>query len=425
MPIEILMPALSPTMKSGKIVEWVKKEGDKVSPGEVMFKIETDKAVMEVEATDRGRLGKIIVVSGNEAEVGALIGVLLLKNETDNDVKKIITGDNVKKANKSNNETDNQKESTIKIQEDTHEIEKKDRIFATPLARKIANLNSIDLKLIKGSGPNGRIVKDDVLKAEQKTDKDSYSSTKNSNTTVNKNEYCNFEREVGKDTMIEPDNIRKVIAERLVYSKQEIPHFYLTMDCKVGELISMKSKINDALCDKDQKITVNDMIVKAVALSLQKHPEINSSWQNNKIIQYHNIDISIAVSVENSLITPIVKNADKKTLLELSKDIRRLVDRANKKTLTLDEFQGGGFTISNMGMFGVKDFKAIINPPQSVILAIGSAEKRPIVVDDSIVVGSIMTFSLSVDHRVVDGAAAAGFAKTLKLFLENPYRIII
>ncbi|MGL9726528.1 MAG: dihydrolipoamide acetyltransferase family protein, partial [Wolbachia sp.] len=273
-----------------------------------------------------------------------------------------------------------------------------DRIKVSPLAKKIAQNKGVDVKRLKGTGPYDRIIKADILEFLD-------------------DNVQNHERSEG-NTIIQVSNIRQVIAQRLVESKQNIPHFYLTVDCHVDKLISLKNEVNSA--DENNKVTINDLIIKAVAFSMKKFPDINSSWIDNKIIRYSNIDISIAVALKDGLITPIVKNADEKSVLSVSKEVKDLVNRARSGKLKPEEFQGGGFTISNLGMFGIKTFSAIINPPQSCIIAVGTSKKQPVVIGEKIEIAEIMTVTLSVDHRAVDGALGAKFLNAFKHYIENP-----
>lgn len=258
------------------------------------------------------------------------------------------------------------------------------------------------MQQLKGTGPYGRIIKADVL--------ESLGSGIHTESPE-------------KDTIVEVSNIRQVIAQRLTESKQNVPHFYLTIDCQVDKLISLKNEINSA--DENNKVTINDLVIKAVAFSMKKFPDINSSWIDNKILKYSNVDISIAVALEDGLITPIVKNADKKGILSISKEVKDLVSRARSGKLKPEEFQGGGFTISNLGMFGIKAFSAIINPPQSCIMAVGASKKQPIVINEKIEIAEIMTVTLSVDHRAVDGALGAKFLNAFKHYIENPLVMFI
>lgn len=407
MPIEILMPALSPTMSKtgGKIVKWHKKEQDKVEIGDVIAEIETDKAIMEFESVDEGVIGKILIPEGaSGVPINQLIALMLEEGEDvnvlDNYTSTSSVENEVKKETKATTES-NQK-SSISIHKNNA-----DRIKISPLAKKVAENEGVNVKQLIGTGPYGRIIKADVLE----------SLDVNSNTQVKG--YERFE----EDVTVEMSNMRQVIARRLVEAKQNIPHFYLTVDCQVDKLISLKNEINSA--SENSKVTINDLVVKAVAFGMKKFPDINSSWANNKILKYSNIDISIAVALDDGLITPIVKNADKKGISSISKEIKDLVSRAKSGKLKPEEFQGGGFTISNLGMFGIKTFSAIINPPQSCIMAVGASEKRPIIVDEKVDIAEIMTVTLSVDHRTVDGALGAKFLNAFKHYIENPVAMLV
>ncbi|MGL9759090.1 MAG: dihydrolipoamide acetyltransferase family protein [Wolbachia sp.] len=430
MPIEILMPALSPTMSKtgGKIVKWHKKEQDKVEVGDVIAEIETDKAIMEFESVDEGIMAKILVTEGTSGvPVNQPIALMLEEGEDVNNYTSTSINSAVKKE-VTKSAVDNQKSehqdlngkptnhSSVSFQrvtlgsnssmssqcvtlgsrkeEDTKTTE--GRIKISPLAKKIAQNEGVDVKQLKGTGPYGRIIKADVL--------ESLSSTES-------------------PEIVEVSNMRQIIAQRLVESKQNVPHFYLTVDCQVDKLISLKNEIN--LADENNKVTINDLIIKAVAFSMKKFPDINSSWIDNKILRYSNIDISIAVALEDGLITPIVKNADQKGILSISKEVKDLVSRARSGKLKPEEFQGGGFTVSNLGMFGIKAFSAIINPPQSCIMAVGASKKQPIVMNEKIEIAEIMTVTLSVDHRTVDGALGAKFLNAFKHYIENPLAMLI
>ncbi len=436
MPIEILMPALSPTMSKtgGKIVKWHKKEQDKVEVGDVIAEIETDKAIMEFESIDEGVLAKILVTEGTSGvPVNQPIALMLeegedesaLNNYTSTSINSAVKKEVTKSA------VDNQKSehqdlngkpishSSVSFQrvtlesnpsmssqcltlgsrkeEDTKTTE--GRIKISPLAKKIAQNEGVNVQQLKGTGPYGRIIKADVLESLS-------SGTRTESPEI-----------------VEVSNMRQVIAQRLTESKQNVPHFYLTVDCQVDKLISLKNEINSA--DENNKVTINDLIIKAVAFSMKKFPDINSSWIDNKILKYSNVDISIAVALDDGLITPIVKNADKKGILSISKEVKDLVSRARSGKLKPEEFQGGGFTISNLGMFGIKAFSAIINPPQSCIMAVGASKKQPIVMNEKIEIAEIMTVSLSVDHRAVDGALGAKFLNAFKHYIENPLVMFI
>lgn len=400
--IEIIMPALSPTMSKtgGKIVKWLKKEGDKVKYGEVIAEVETDKAVMEMESADDGVMAKILSPEGTSGvPVKQVIAVMASKEEYVSSV-----GEYIKNLNQPSIQNQNQPSETINEKHET--IEKKEngeRIKASPLAKVIAEKENIDLKSIKGTGPYGRIIKVDVLEAKSNISAES------------------IKNEGGGEGFIEVSSMRQVIAQRLLEAKQTIPHFYLTIDCQIDKLLKLREEINSS----GSKITINDFIIKAVAFSMGKSPEINASWAGDKILKYSSVDISVAVALEDGLITPIVKDANQKNISVISKEVKDLVSRAKSGKLRPEEFQGGGLTISNLGMFGIKQFSAIINPPQSCIMSVGASEKRPIVIDDKIEVATMLSITLSVDHRTVDGALAARFLNIFKSYIEAPLRMLL
>lgn len=404
MPIEILMPALSPTMSKtgGKIVKWCKKEQDKVEIGDVIAEIETDKAIMEFESVDEGVLAKILVSEGTSGvPVNQLIALMLEEGE-DKNALDLASAINTKvekeiEADFSVSSSSSMSSQCVTLGSKKEDRATENRIKVSPLAKKIAQNEGVDIKRLKGTGPYGRIIKADVLEFLDQT-----------------KSYERFE----ENTTVEVSNMRQVIAHRLVESKQNIPHFYLTVDCHVDKLISLKNEVNSA--NENNKVTINDLIIKAVSFSMKKFPDINSSWIDTKIVRYSNIDISIAVALEDGLITPIVKDADEKSVLSISKEVKDLVSRARSGKLKPEEFQGGGFTISNLGMFGIKTFSAIINPPQSCIMAVGESKKQPVVISEKIEIAEIMTVTLSVDHRAVDGALGAKFLNAFKYYIENP-----
>jgi pyruvate dehydrogenase E2 component (dihydrolipoamide acetyltransferase) len=411
MPIKILMPALSPTMKEGKLVKWCKKEGEEISSGDVIAEVETDKATMEVEAVDEGKLVKILVPEGTQSVmVNSPIAIILEDGETEDDLKgfEINNGeDNVNKgAVVYEVEKPKQIEKNEVQQVDNNSNQK--RIIATPLAKKIASDNKLDISSILGSGPRGRIVKEDILKAV-------------SNTTTNANFKTNNTASEQPE-FIEISTMRKVIAERLVESKRYIPHFYLKTDCIVDNLLEFRKQINEKI---EEKVTINDLIIKASAIAISRVPGINTSWQGDKIVKYNSIDICVAVAITDGLITPIVKNANLKSISEISTEVKSLIEKAKNNSLKPNEFQGGCFTISNLGMYGITEFSAIINPPQSAILAVGAARKVPVVINDDIKIKTVVTITLSCDHRIVDGAIGAKFLNEFKKFIEEPVLMFI
>ncbi len=414
MSIKILMPALSPTMTEGNLVKWHKKAGDKVKSGDLLAEIETDKATMEVEAVDEGIIGKLVVEEGAQGiAVNAVIAVLLEKGED----KSVLDGMDFGAPNKvavvaTPKET---KAEPITIKENPKTqpiISSKERIFASPLAKRIADEQRINLHNVSGTGPHGRIIKADVLAS--------------SGSTVSAHEGPVVRVEQEYKTIVN-SSIRKVIARRLSESKQNVPHSYLSIDCNVDKLLELRHDINHARSSDTSaiRVSVNDMIIKAVALTLKQVPEANSAWTDEAILQYNNVDVSVAVSIDGGLITPIVFNADQKSIFTISKEVKELAVKARAGTLKPHEFQGGGFSVSNLGMYGIKQFNAIINPPQSCILAVGANILTPVAKDNKIEIANIMCVTLSSDHRSLDGAMSAKFLQAFKEVIENPIRLLL
>ncbi len=428
MPINITMPALSPTMTDGTLAKWLKSEGDTVEAGDVIAEIETDKATMEVEAVDEGVLGKIIVSEGTEnVPVNDVIAVLLEEGESADDIGDVTasTGGAEKKdeASSDDSSSQNEKKEETKKPQTTTSDDKGDRIFASPLARRIAADKGLDLNSIKGSGPRGRIVKADVENAKpgdtkQQSQGAPQMAAHYDDPDVKTNVYGMAYKEIPNN------NVRKVVARRLSESKQEIPHFYLTVECVLDELLSARKAINDK-ANGEYKLSVNDFIIKAAAMALKAYPAANVSWNDDAIHQFLKADISVAVSTPNGLITPIIHSAEDKGLKEISIQMKDLAGRARENKLKPEEFQGGSFSISNLGMFGVKEFAAIVNPPQGCILAIGAGEQRPVVVNGQIEIKTVMNCTLSVDHRSVDGAVGAEYLQYFKQFIENPVSMLV
>jgi len=416
MPIEILMPALSPTMKEGNLAKWVKKEGDKIKAGEVIAEIETDKATMEVEAVDQGVLGKILIPQGTEnVAVNSCIALILedgedkksLDNYQASSPAKTETAPKSTENNKANNED---KTTETKTSSQAQSISSTENfVKASPLAKRIAKEEGVAISAIAGSGPHGRVVKDDVLNFVRN------GSAKSGVIHRNPQEFY----------VIKNNNIRKVIAKRLLESKQNVPHFYLSCELRVDKLNELRNAINEVAPHDENgnplyKISINDLVIKAVAMALKKVPQANSSWNDDGVLIYNNIDIAMAVAIDGGLITPIIKNADQKSIQEISKEAKALAKKARDGKLAPEEFQGGTFSISNLGMFGIDNFSAIINPPQSCILAVARAVEKPIVEHGQIRIGHSMNVTLSSDHRVVDGAVGAEFLKALRRYIEHP-----
>lgn len=420
MPIEILMPALSPTMTEGNLAKWVVKEGDKIKSGQVIAEIETDKATMEVEAVDEGVIGKIMVASGTEGvKVNQLIALLLEDGEDAGVLASYVPKAGAAPAAQES-KAEEKKEAIAPATSASaapQAFSAGDRIKASPLAKRVAVNENIDLRMVQGTGPHGRIVKEDVLKSIA------------SGGTSSKGRVL---RNPSEFTKILNNNMRKVIARRLTESKQTVPHFYLTVECELDKLLEIRKEINfeaESVAGKDKKpeykLSVNDFVLKATGLALKKVPTANASWSDEAILQYNNVDISVAVAIDGGLITPIVKNADQKSVITISNEMKDLAARAKAGKLAPEEFQGGGFSVSNLGMFGVKQFAAIVNPPQGCILAVGAGEDRAVVRHGKIEVRNIVDLTLSVDHRVVDGAVGAQFLAALKHYLESPSLMLL
>ena len=422
MPIEILMPALSPTMKEGNLAKWIKKEGDKIKAGEVIAEIETDKATMEVEAVDEGILGKIVISQGTEnVAVNSLIALILNDGEDPKSLENysvkntVDTSPKVSQTTKTNDvvinnsiNSDNKNNNSLLGNSSNF-----DKVKASPLAKRIAKENNISISQISGSGPHSRVIKDDVLFFMNN------SSARSNIVRRNPQEF----------NAIKNNNIRKVIAKRLLESKQTVPHFYLSCEFKIDKLLELRASLNSAAEIVNEKpsykISVNDLIIKAVAMALKKVPNANSAWSEEAVLLYNNIDIAVAVAIDGGLITPIIKNADQKTIVNISSEMKELAKKAKEGKLQPEEFQGGSFSISNLGMYGIDNFNAIVNPPQSCILAIGQGLLKPIVEHNQIKIANVMNVTLSSDHRSVDGAVGAEFLKALRSYIENPVLMLI
>ena len=434
MPIEITMPALSPTMTEGTLAKWVKKEGDAVKAGQVIAEIETDKATMEVEAVDEGVLGKIVIPAGTEnVKVNAVIALLLEDGE---DKKALASWKPKEEPNAAAPAKEDKKDGAApapaaasaaaapsiasaapKLAPAAPLAQTKSasgaantgRVKASPLAKRLAAEKGIDLSNLIGSGPGGRIVREDVQNARAGGGSGVISR--------NSQEFA----------QIPHSGMRKVIARRLLESKQTVPHFYLTVPIELDAMLEARATLNkqaELKAGKGNapayKLSVNDMVIKATALALRDKPTCNVSWYDDAMIQYNNVDISVAVATESGLITPIIRNADQKALSQISNEMKDLAKRARENKLKPEEFQGGGFSISNLGMYGVSTFQAIINPPQACILAVGAAEEVLKMRNGAPKAVQVMNATLSVDHRAVDGALGAELLQLLKNYLENP-----
>lgn len=427
MPTNILMPALSPTMTEGTLAKWLKKEGDNVKAGDVIAEIETDKATMEVEAVDEGKLAKILISAGTSGvAVNTPIAVLLDDGEDASAIKSGPAANTNPAPQAASAPTSSaapsvQAAAPVASAPAAPATADGSRVFASPLARRMAAEKGVDLKSVQGSGPHGRIVKADVMNAKAGAAAPAPAAKPASGTPAasgpNAKQLADM---LGMAyTEIPNNNIKKVTARRLTEAKQTIPHFYLSVDCVLDQLLAARAQINEA-ADGAYKLSVNDFIIKANAMALKAYPPANTSWTDDAVIQYTHSDISVAVATPNGLITPIIKKAETKSLSQISNEMKDLAKRAKDGKLKPDEFQGGSFSISNLGMFGVKNFQAIVNPPQSCIMAVGAGEERVIVENGQMVVRTVMTVTLSTDHRSVDGAVGAEYLQHFKRFIENP-----
>jgi pyruvate dehydrogenase E2 component (dihydrolipoamide acetyltransferase) len=465
MPIEILMPALSPTMTEGNLLAWQKKPGDPVSPGDILVEIETDKATMEVEAVDEGILATVMVSDYTQGvPVNRPIAVLLEDGETEDDLRAFLKtlegkasipspdqgGGQALSGNTAENRAseaqDLPKESAESLSKsgetskgfnaEREQTSRKDdlrRIFASPLARRLASQNALALESLQGSGPRGRIIKRDIEKAliAGVGTPDALTSTDTGaqgggafvqkRNTQKASSFSGFEP---ASEAVPINTMRRVIASRLTESKQTIPHFYVKRDVCVDALLTLRARINEA---RDEgRISVNDFIIRALALALKRVPDMNVAWGGDAVLKYVQADVAVAVSVDGGLITPVVRAAEQKSLSDISSEMKGLVERARANKLKPQEFQGGTFSLSNLGMFGVEEFTAIVNPPQAGILAVGGPRKVPAMLEDGrLVTRQVLTLTLSVDHRIVDGVLAATFMECLKALIEEPITILL
>ena len=393
------MPALSPTMTEGVINKWLVKVGDNVKAGDIIAEIETDKATMEVEAVDEGKITHLLDENaGSQVPVNSVIAIID-GDENESIQNLIIEKEKPKEENKKIKE-DLNLDKNIQVHQNSIHVKSDDRIKASPLVKKISKEKNIDLTTINGSGPGGRIIKRDL---------ESHENVKASNTDIN------FKHEV-----IKPSTMRKVIAKRTLEAKQQIPHFYLTIESDVGKLIELRKKINE---NNSVKVSFNDLIVKALAMAMKKNPNTNVYWQDNQIFKLNDIDVSVAVAIDEGLITPIVKKVNSKGLNEISKEIKELAKLAKTNSLKPEQYTGGSITVSNLGMFGISEFAAIISPPQASILAVGKIIQKPVVVNESIEIGHTLKSTLSADHRVLDGAVAGKLLKDFNDIIEDPFQI--
>ena len=418
-------------MTEGKLAKWIKGEGDAIESGDVIAEIETDKATMEIEAIDDGVLGKILIAEGTDSvPVNQVIGLILEEGENASAINDAATAAPLT----SNAELTPTVEPTAAAEPSQSATptprltEPKSRVFASPLARRMAKQSGLDISAVAGSGPHGRIVKRDI-EAAMTGGAPSPTTARPSNAptlaplTLADGNLAGLPpyREVANSSM------RKVVARRLSESKQQVPHFYLTVDCEIDKLLALRKELNDQSPDGDSayKLSVNDLVIRAAAMALMKVPAANAMWTEEAILEFERADISVAVAIKGGLITPVVRNANGKGLLEISNEVKELAAKARDGSLMPEAYQGGTFTISNLGMYGIKQFEAIINPPQGAILAVGAGQQRPVVKDGALAIATVMSCSLSVDHRVVDGAIGAEFLAAFKLLIEAPITMLL
>ncbi len=431
MPTNVLMPALSPTMTEGKIARWLKAEGDTVKSGQVLCEIETDKATMEVEAVDEGVLAKIVVPGGTDGvKVNDVIAVIAGEGE---DAKAVAAkGAAPAAAPAAAPVAAAPAAAALAPVVAAAAAPQSARVFASPLARRIAEQSNLDLAKIAGSGPGGRIVKHDVeaalagggAKKAAAAAAPAAGSAAPAPVAVSSAALA----AIGPHKLVPLSTMRKVIARRLTESKQQVPHFYLTVDCDIDKLLAGRAALNAKSPEKGPgafKLSVNDFVIKSVAAALRQVPNANASFSDDGMLLWENVDISVAVAIDGGLITPIIRDADKKGLVEISNTMKDLAARAKSGKLKPEEFQGGTFSISNLGMFGIKDFAAVINPPQGCILAVGAGEQRPVVKNGALAIATMMSVTLSVDHRVVDGSVGAEFLAAFKKIVEDPLAMLL
>ncbi|MBX4872775.1 pyruvate dehydrogenase complex dihydrolipoamide acetyltransferase [Rhizobium bangladeshense] len=449
MPINITMPALSPTMEEGNLAKWLVKEGDKVKSGDVIAEIETDKATMEVEAVDEGTVAKLVVPAGTEGvKVNALIAVLAADGE---DVSAAASGAGSAAPAKAEGAAAPKVEAAPAKTEAAPAPAPAaapaavsaggNRTFSSPLARRLAKEAGIDLSAVAGSGPHGRVIKSDIEATlaggakpapapvaapapQAAAPAPAAAAPKGASEDAVLKLF-----EPGSYELVPHDGMRKTIARRLVESKQTIPHFYVSVDCELDALMALRAQLNDAAPRKDgapaYKLSVNDMVIKAMALALRDVPDANVSWTDNNMVKHKHADVGVAVSIPGGLITPIIRKAEQKTLSVISNEMRDLGKRAKDRKLKPEEYQGGTSSVSNMGMMGVKNFAAVVNPPHATILAVGAGEQRVVVKNGEMAIASVMTVTLSTDHRCVDGALGAELLQAFKGYIENPMGMLV
>jgi pyruvate dehydrogenase E2 component (dihydrolipoamide acetyltransferase) len=453
MPVNILMPALSPTMEKGNLSKWLKKEGDQVKAGDVIAEIETDKATMEVEAVDEGTIGKIVVAEGTEdVPVNQVIAVLLEEGEDASAIKEAPSAP----APKAEAKLETKPASSIDVPAggaSRRDAEKKrprpeegakspasntdgdkanggGRVFASPLARRLAKDASIDLARVQGSGPHGRVVAQDIEKAKKGAGlRAPAAAASGLGIQAPSDEQIRAYFEEGTYEFVPHDGMRKTIAKRLVESKLTIPHYYLTVDVELDALLAARREINAAAPMGENgkprfRVSVNDLLIKALGLALIKIPDANVTWTESGMLKHQHADVGVAVAIAGGLITPIVRHADEKSLSAISNEMRDLANRARSRKLKPHEYQGGTTALSNLGMYGIREFSAVINPPHATILAVGAGEERPVARKGKLEIATVMTATLSADHRAVDGALGAELLDAFKHFVEKPISML-
>ena len=454
MPTNILMPALSPTMEKGNLAKWLKKEGDTIKSGDIIAEIETDKATMEVEAVDEGVLAKIVVPEGTvDVAVNEIIGVIAGEGEDAKSVSAPAAGGaapaksdapkaEAPKAGAADTDSGHVTGNGKPLQPQSFVAAggNASRAFASPLARRIAKDAGLDLNAIKGSGPHGRIVEKDVEAAKAGGGAKAAPAAAPAGAPAAKpaaaplasgpsDEQVKKLFEPGSYEEVPHDGMRKTIARRLTEAKQTVPHFYVTVDCELDALLKLRGELNAAAPEKDgkpaYKLSVNDMVIKALALALRAVPDANVSWTDNTMLKHKHADVGVAVSIPGGLITPIIRDACHKSLSQISNEMKDMAARAKARKLKPEEYQGGTTAVSNLGMFGVKDFAAIVNPPHATILAVGAGEQRVIVKGGQPAVATVMSVTLSTDHRAVDGALGAELLAAFKGYIEKPMAMLV
>jgi pyruvate dehydrogenase E2 component (dihydrolipoamide acetyltransferase) len=456
MPTNILMPALSPTMEKGNLARWLKKEGDKIKSGDVIAEIETDKATMEYEAVDEGTLAKIVVPEGTQdVAVNSVIAVLAGDGEDVKAAASAAKPEPVKAPEKkaeavpaATKPSPQRREapgdttpkpsppserSSSKVAVGTQQAAEGNRVFSSPLARRLAKEAGIDLGRVQGSGPHGRVIARDIDSAKSGKGLRAPAAGGPQGAAIApamSDQQVLSLYEADSYELVPHDGMRRTIAQRLTASVQTVPHFYLTMDCDIGKLLAAREEINTAAPkDKDgkpaYKLSVNDFVIKALALALQRMPDANVSWTEGGMLKHKHSDIGVAVALPGGLITPIIRSAESKSLSAISNEMRDLAARARARKLKPQEYQGGTSSVSNLGMYGIKDFTAVINPPQSTILAVGTAEERAVARNGKIEAAHIMSVTLSCDHRSVDGALGAELIGAFKMLIENPVMMVV